>query len=228
MPLSIKFRLNNLKTWYMICVSLAEKDPDVCLDILEKVEMAEIRIDLAELSDKDIIKIFSARKKLIATCRPGIYSQPERIQKLRLAIESGATFVDIEYEATDDLRDALIDFAHGHQCDVIISYHNYVMTPELEDLEKIMQKCFELGADMAKIATMIKVNRDNSKILSLYKAPGRLVAIGMGELGKISRIVAPFLGAEFTYASLTDDNATAPGQISYHKLNRYILEIMQI
>ena len=119
-------------------------------------------------------------------------------------------------------------YAHVRQCDVIISYHNYEMTPELGELEQIMNKCFEFGADIAKIATLVNVNRDNSKILSLYKAPGRLVAIGMGELGKISRIVAPFLGAEFTYASLTDDNPTAPGQISYIKLNKYILEIMQI
>lgn len=72
------------------------------------------------------------------------------------------------------------------------------------------------------------MNRDNSKILSLYKAPGRLVAIGMGELGKISRIVAPFMGAEFTYASLNDEQATAPGQINYERLNRFILEIQQI
>jgi 3-dehydroquinate dehydratase-1 len=212
----------------MICVSLAEKDPDVCLEILEKVEMAEIRIDLAELSDKDIIKIFSARKKLIATCRPGKYSLSERIQKLKLSIESGATFVDIEYESEDDFRNAMIEFAHDRQCDVIISYHNYEITPELDELEKIMNKCFELGADIAKIATLIKVNRDNSKILSLYKAPGRLIAIGMGELGKISRIVAPFLGAEFTYASLTEESITAPGQISYKRLNKYILEIMKI
>lgn len=212
----------------MICVSLAEKDADVCLGILEKVEMAEIRIDLAELSDKDIIRIFSARKKLIATCRPGKYSQSERIHKLRLAIECGATFIDIEYEAEDEFRNTLAAVAHARQCDVIISYHNYEMTPELEDLEKIMHRCFELGADMAKIATLVKVNRDNSKIMSLYKAPGRLVAIGMGELGKISRIVAPFLGAEFTYASLTDESITAPGQISYKRLNKYILEIMQI
>jgi 3-dehydroquinate dehydratase-1 len=212
----------------MICVSLAEKDPNVCLDILKKVDMAEIRIDLAELSDEDIMKIFSSRKKLIATCRPGKYSPSERIHKLKLAVESGATFLDIEYEADDDFRNAMMEFAHIHQCDVILSYHNYEMTPELNELEKIMNRCFELGADMAKIATMVRVNRDNSKILSLYKAPGRLVAIGMGELGKISRIVAPFLGAEFTYASLTDDNATAPGQISYTKLNKYILEIMQI
>jgi 3-dehydroquinate dehydratase-1 len=212
----------------MICVSLAEKNTDVCLEILEKVDMAEIRIDLAELSDKDIIKIFSARKKLIATCRPGKYSLSERIHKLKLAIESGATFLDIEYESDDDFRNEMMEYAHVHQCDVILSYHNYEMTPELDELEKIMHKCFELGADIAKIATMVKVNRDNSKILSLYKAPGRLVAIGMGELGKISRIVAPFLGAEFTYAALTDDSITAPGQISYDRLNKYILEIMQI
>ncbi len=212
----------------MICVSLAEKDPNVCLEILEKVEMAEIRIDLAELSDEDIMKVFSARKKLIATCRPGKYTSSERMHKLKLAIESGATFVDIEYEAEDDFRNAMIEYAHVRQCDVIISYHNYEMTPELDELEKIMHKCFELGADIAKIATLVKVNRDNSKILSLYKAPGRLIAIGMGELGKISRIVAPFLGAEFTYAALTDDSITAPGQISYDRLNKYILEIMQI
>jgi 3-dehydroquinate dehydratase I len=212
----------------MICVSLAEKDPNVCLDILEKVEMAEIRIDLAELSDDDIRKIFSTRKKLIATCRPGKYSQPERIHKLNLAVESGATFVDIEFEAEEDFRNKIMEYAQERQCDVIISYHNYELTPELEELEKIMQKCFEFGANMAKIATMIRVNRDNSKILSLYKAPGRLVAIGMGELGKISRIVAPFLGAEFTYASLTDDKITAPGQISYSRLDKYIREIMQI
>jgi len=212
----------------MICVSLAEKDPKVCLEILKKVEMAEIRLDLAEFSDEDIVSIFSTRNKLIATCRPGKYSQQERIHKLKLAIESGATLVDIEYESDDEFKDALIGFAHASQCDVIISYHNYEKTPELDELEKIMRNCFEMGADIAKLATMIKVNRDNSKILSLYKAPGRLVAIGMGELGKISRIVAPFLGAEFTYASLNDDNATAPGQISYKRLNKYIIEIMQI
>jgi 3-dehydroquinate dehydratase-1 len=212
----------------MICVSLAEKDPNVCLEILEKVEMAEIRIDLAELPDEDIMKVFSPRKKLIATCRPGKYTASERMHKLKLAVESGATFVDIEYEAEDDFRNAMIEYAHARQCDVIISYHNYECTPELDELEKIMNKCFELGADIAKMATLVKVNRDNSKILSLYKAPGRLIAIGMGELGKISRIVAPFLGAEFTYAALTEDSITAPGQISYDRLNKYILEIMQI
>jgi 3-dehydroquinate dehydratase I len=212
----------------MICVSLAEKDVVKCLEALEKVEMAEIRIDLSEFTDDEIHQVFSVRKKLIATCRPGKYSDIDRMQKLKTAIEAGATFVDLEYESRDDFKVPLMDYAHNNQCDVIISYHNHERTPELDELEQIMQRCFEQGADLAKIATMVNVNRDNSKILSLYKAPGRLVAIGMGELGKISRIVAPFLGAEFTYASLTDENTTASGQISYTRLNKYIMEIQQI
>jgi 3-dehydroquinate dehydratase-1 len=190
--------------------------------------MAEIRIDLTEFSNEEIRKIFSMGKKLIATCRPGKIRDEERMEILKVAIEAGATYVDIEYEAPQHHKNDLIEYAHRHQCDVIISYHNYDRTPELDELEKIVHDCYMQGADLAKVATHVNVNRDNSKILSLYKAPGRLVAIGMGDLGRISRIVAPFLGAEFTYASLNDGAATAPGQINYEKLNQFILEIQQI
>ncbi len=212
----------------MICASIAEKDLEVCLKAIEKVEMAEIRIDLTEFSDDEIRKVFSQRRKLIATCRSGKIKDNDRALMLKVAIDSGATYVDIEYEAPDTYKNDLIDYAHSHQCDVIISYHNYEKTPDLEELEQIVQQCYARGADLAKIATHVNVNRDNSKILSLYKAPGRLVAIGMGDLGRISRIVAPFLGAEFTYASLNEAGATAPGQISYEKLSQFIMEIQQI
>jgi len=212
----------------MICASIAEKDVDKCIETLNKVEMAEIRIDLAEFSNDKIRLVFSRRKKTIATCRPGKIREEERMEMLKVAIESGATFIDIEYDAPPGYKTELIDFAHKHQCDVIISYHNYNKTPELDELEEIVRNCYAQGADLAKIATYVNMNRDNSKILSLYKDPGRLVAIGMGDLGRISRIVAPFLGAEFTYAALSDNEATAPGQISYEKMNRFIMEIQQI
>src|SRR3990172_6048864 len=152
----------------MICASLAEKNPEICCSMLEKVDMAEIRLDLTEFTGEGINKVFSQRKKLIATCRPGRYSDQERMEKLKTAIRAGATFVDIEYEAPTEYRNLLIDYAHSHQCDVIISYHNFDRTPELPELEEIMHNCFEKGGDLAKIATHINVNRDNSKILSLY------------------------------------------------------------
>ena len=212
----------------MICASIGDKDVEKCLVSLERVEMAEIRLDLTEYNNEEIRRVFSLRKKTIATCRPCKIREEERIEMLRKAIEAGATYVDIEYDAPPEYKNDLIDFAHKHQCDVIISSHNYEKTPELEELEDIVHNCYAQGADLAKVATHVNVNRDNSKILSLYKAPGRLVAIGMGDLGRISRIVAPFLGAEFTYASLTQEETTAPGQINYDRLNQFIIEIQQI
>jgi 3-dehydroquinate dehydratase-1 len=212
----------------MICASISERNLEKCMESVKRVEMAEIRIDLAGLRNEDIRKIFSAGKKLIATCRPGKINDEDRKDMLKIAVEAGATYVDIEYEAPTEYKNELIDFAHKHQCDVIISYHNYDRTPELDELEKIVTNIYAQGADLAKVATHVNMNRDNSKILSLYKAPGRLVAIGMGDLGRISRVVAPFLGAEFTYASLNDSAATAPGQISYEKLNQFIIDIQQI
>jgi 3-dehydroquinate dehydratase-1 len=47
----------------------------------------------------------------------------------------------------------------------------------------------------------------------------------MGDLGKISRIMAPLLGAHFTFATLGQDAATAPGQLTAAELFR-ILEIL--
>jgi 3-dehydroquinate dehydratase-1 len=212
----------------MICISIEEQGIDKCLSDIEKAEMAEIRLDLTGFSMQDIERVFASGKKLIATCRPGTWSDTERKEKLITAIKAGATYVDIEYESPAVYRKELIKTARTHTCDVIISYQNTEHTPSLKELERIMHSCFEMGADVARIATQVRVNRDNSKILSLYKAPGRLVAIGMGELGKISRIVAPFLGAEFTFAALDDGGATPPGQIRYSKLSEFMIKIQEI
>jgi len=212
----------------MICVSIGEPDISKCLAQLDKFDTAEIRLDMTGFSEEEIGRVFRLKKKLIATCRPGKYSDPERARMLKAAISAGAGYVDIEYECTPGFREEMVEFAHKNECDVIISYHNYDCTPEIDVLENIMNSCFAMGADVAKIATMVNVNRDNSKILSLYHAPGRLVSIGMGELGKISRIISPFLGAEFTYASADDCDPTAPGQIKYSKLNEFILKIQEI
>lgn len=88
----------------MICASIAEKDIEKCLSSIQKVEMAEIRMDLVEYNNEEIRRIFSQRKKLIATFRPGKIKDKERFEALKIAIEAGATFVDIEYEAPEDVR----------------------------------------------------------------------------------------------------------------------------
>lgn len=202
----------------MICVAISDKDHRKCIATLTKVEMAEIRLDLTEFDDDAIEFVFAQDLPLVATCRPENMTEKDQYFKLRRAIEAGASYVDIEYEASDEQRIALIDIAKKNSCKVIISYHNYEETPGLRELYKIVDECYEKGGEIAKIATMVNSSSDNGKILSLYSIDKPLIAIGMGEQGKATRVMAPFLGAEFTFAASDDEEGTAPGQISYSEM----------
>jgi 3-dehydroquinate dehydratase-1 len=209
----------------MICVAISDKNIENCLETLKNVDMAEIRLDLTEFGDTNIKKIFSQSKKLIATLRPGICDDEVRLSRLKTAIRAGAKYVDLEYESDEDYRNKLIEFAHKNNCDVIISYHNFKSTPRLNVLNRIVKNCFEHGADIAKVVTTAKTNIDNSRILALYNYPGRIVAFCMGCLGKITRIIAPFMGSEFTYAAMDEGKATAAGQIRYSDMKEIIQKL---
>lgn len=203
----------------MICVALQESNVSKCLQILQSVELAEIRIDLAKLSETDVKKIFSeSSAKLIATCRPDNYSDKDRLVLLKAAISSGAAYVDIEIESDPKFTKELVNFANVHNTLVIISYHNYKKTPNATNLASIVKSCFTAGADIAKIATMVNYKNDISRLLSIYNTNREVVILGMGQLGKITRVVAPFLGSPFTFAALDEASATAPGQITAEKL----------
>ena len=199
----------------MICVAISEPDISKCLRTLDKVEMAEIRLDLTGFTTREITRVFSHPTTTIATCRPGTAGDKKQLAKLKAAMQAGARYVDIEIDAGIKQVEEVKAFAHKCKCTLIVSYHNFNETPGLRELNRIADTCFESGADVAKIATMVKSNTDNAKILSLYSIQRPLVALGMGPMGKITRIMAPFLGAEFTFASMDDGEPTAPGQISY-------------
>jgi 3-dehydroquinate dehydratase type I len=79
-----------------------------------------------------------------------------------------------------------------------------------------------MGCDIAKVVTQVNTNADAANLLSLYSINKPLVAFGMGDAGKLTRVVAPLLGAEFTFASMDNGVATAPGQIRYHTMKEII------
>lgn len=203
----------------MICVSIGKPEPHACLEILAHVEMAEIRLDGYDLNGPQIRQIFSMPVDLIATCRPGGpgsgQNDDERKRKLMTAIEAGAAYVDIEIEAGESFKKELMDFAREKECLIIISYHNYEMTPSIERLEHIVGHCLAIGADVAKVACKAVTEADSARLLSLYDSGDRsqILALGMGEKGTVTRVAAPFLGAPFTYASLAQGMETAPGQL---------------
>jgi 3-dehydroquinate dehydratase I len=211
----------------MICVSLAEKSLSTCLEALEMLDFAEIRMDaMPFLAPHDLRNIFTRPAKLIATCRPGgSLANEGRKATLIAAIESGAAYVDVEIESEPGYRDEIITTARSHGCEVIISFHDHEKTPERQELETITASCFKAGADIAKIACMVHSSQDNARLLGLLDTNQQVVVVGMGEKGRTTRIIAPLLGSPFTFASLSKGKETAEGQIDKETLE-YILEVL--
>ena len=202
----------------MICVSLADLSFSSCRKALESVECAEIRLDRSDFSQEEVAALFAQRPVLIATCRPGSFTQDQRREYLATAINAGAGYVDIECDAEETYREYLKNLAQKSDCRVILSYHNFEETPSLDLLHQIREDCFSRGADIAKIACRVDSQKDNARLLSLYDTEGKVISLGMGEKGRITRIVAPLLGAPFTYAALEPGQETAEGQIVKDKI----------
>ena len=206
----------------MLCVSISEPSVNKILNLIKKSEIAEVRLDLMDLSDHDIEKVFSGEGKIIATCRAGKFSDEERKIKLKKAIESGASYVDIEIDAPDAFKTELVSSARKHNCKVILSYHNFIGTPPTDELNKMVDASFAQGADIAKVACLANSESDALRILSLYAKHKNLVAFGMGERGKMTRVASLRMGAPFSYVSTSPAKETAPGQITSKHMTKVL------
>lgn len=211
----------------MICVSLAHLGLNRCLELLYKLECAEIRLDLMDLTVEEVKQVFSTPCVLVATCRPGKYSWEERAHLLIQAIHSGARYVDIEIEADDKLLHLIKEHAEEKGVKLIISYHNFDKTPSVKELENIIRESRLKGADIVKIATMAKSYEDSATVMSLYSKNKDIIAFCMGKEGLITRVAAPLLGADFTFAAFDETNVTAPGQLSFDKMEK-IYQLMEV
>jgi len=202
----------------MICVSVAHTS-----GLEEAIEsgagMIELRLDLIKESPAKLFPKIPKNIETIIPCRSGVYSKEERLELLLSGMKQGADYVDIEIESAPDDMERLISTAEEEGTRLIISYHNYKRTADREDLESLMIACYEKGGEIAKIATQVNAPEDVRNLLSLYDFPGKKVILGMGPLGRITRVVAPYLGAEFTFASTSEAGETAPGQLSVEQLN---------
>jgi len=202
-----------------LCVSIGERTVDDCLKALREQEFAEVRIDLLEnVGEADVKRIFSGHSSLIATCRPGKIKDDGRKKLLLAAIGSGATFVDVEVEAADGWKAEIVAAARAKKCQIIVSFHDYKKTPTRGELKQIVDWCFESGADIAKIACQVNSDGENARLLGLLDDRRKILVIGMGAKGRITRIVAPLLGSQFTFASANAGKETAEGQIAKNAL----------
>ena len=204
----------------MICVSIQNKELSQIQELLQGLEMAELRLDRCPLSDEDIDTLFSQSDvPLIATCR--LSEEPGAPDILERAIKAGAKYVDLEMEAPAAVGRRIRQACQQWGTVLIRSYHNYDATPPLPVLESIVERARTFGAEIVKVATMAASESDWSVVGALYNncEPGSLVAFCMGEAGRASRLEAIKYGAPFTYACLDENEATAPGQWTWSSLS---------
>lgn len=220
----------------MICTSIQNRTLDEIFSILEsgEVEMAEIRLDRCDLAQNEVEELFSSSDvPLIATCRvseiraaldDGLTDDrkldsraSQKAESLLItAIHAGAAYADLEIEAPAMMSKRIR--RETRECGTVLirSYHDFSGTDSLEALKALTEKCFALGADIAKIVVTANDDDDSDRVLRLYEHfdPGRLVAFAMGENGRSSRVDCLSKGAPHTYAALNEEEAAAPGQMS--------------
>lgn len=210
----------------MICCSIGHKSARQIEAILRKVEMAELRLDLCDLSEEEIENIFnSSDTPLIATCRTadGDYHKAERL--LTLAIKAGARYADLEIEAPKPVSKRIANACAEWGTTLIRSYHNCGCTPSLDELRAVADKCRLHDGEVVKIVTSAQSPEDADTVLALYRyyTAESLVAFAMGEAGAKSRIKCFEKGAPFSYAAVDGDvSGTAAGQMPYSEMYRAV------
>jgi len=209
----------------MICVSLQLETVGEFIEAVKKFPFAELRLENLQPSDEEVARLFSVKKKLIATMRPGSYPESERRRILMSAVNAGASFVDIEFESDPAFKRNIVRLAREKGAEVIVSYHNHELTPPASELREILSRCFKSGADIAKIACYTQSLRDSARILGLLDSPESVIAVGMGPAGRLTRIMAPLLGSPFAYASAEAGRETADGQLDFKKLAMLMREL---
>ena len=188
----------------------------------------EVRIDLLGYQDNkkiaDFIRNIKKNSKLpiIATNRTKIEggefkgSEKERISILTSVLK----LVDaVDIELSCDEKNLVIDEAKRLGLAVILSYHNFDETPKKEKILKIIEKMYECGGDIAKLAVMPKTKKDVLLLsevgLEVSSSP---VLIAMGDLGRNTRTAPSFYGSSLTYGFV--GGAVAPGQFSVEDLKK--------
>lgn len=196
-------------------------------ELVEKqvVDILELRVDQLyqegrEVLTNSLIEMKEFQLPIIATIRKGEgynLGEAERAEVFGKLIPH-VDAIDIELGA--EIQDEVIEAAKSHSKTVILSQHNLTETPPDEEIEKLLSESASSGADIIKIALFANSSDDIARLMSLtlkHSSEYPLVTISLGNLGTISRIIAPFFGSCLSYGYI--EKPVTPGQSNLPSLN---------
>ena len=200
-------------------------------------DIIELRVDYIEdltthLVERLIGEVKSSGKRplpVIVTCRDrqqgGVidYAQPFRVSVLIAALRAGAEFIDFEYdnfrsiENQERIRRALSQCSRAR---LILSAHNF--ETKFDNIGKLFRNISSAcpGAIPKLVYAANHINDCFEAFDLLHQTSGDCIVFCMGEAGLISRILAKKLRSFLTFASIDEQKATAPGQLTVEQFRR--------
>src|SRR5215472_914345 len=215
-----------------VCVSITGSTGDELVSKSEAVArdntFIELRLDYVPKPGLALskVKLFIASHPhvaIIATCRRAASggkfqgSIASQLEILGKAAAMGCQFVDIELQSASRLKPAQLEKLRSKAA-VILSFHDFQATRKLDET---LTKMSAYPADFYKIVGTARTLYDNVvliKFLDRHRDAHSLVALCMGEQGIISRVLGVRAGSAFTFAAVTKDEKTAPGQVTVQEL----------
>ena len=224
-----------------VCLALSGESAEDMLDVAESMArdnpFLEFRLDYLKQPGAALPKM---RRFLethqyvtaIATCRRvsngGKFkgSLAAQLDVLTKANASGCQIVDVELESALHVKPEALARLRS-RAGLILSYHDFRAT---RNLEKTLEKMLKVPADFYKVvstATTLSDNVTMMKFLQTESEKHALVGLCMGEQGIISRVLSVRAGSVFTFGAISEDQKTAPGQVSAQQL-RSVYRIEQV
>lgn len=180
-------------------------------------------------------KLLPLKVPVILTNRPeregGGFKGDEnaRIEVLLQGIARGVSCIDIELSTPEPLRERVVSQAKKSGVAVLMSHHDFSLTPSIEVLTDMAKRLAGAGCDLAKIVTFAEKTSDALRVLDFLaqvqdEVAVPVIAFAMGDAGRVTRIAAPLFGSPIVYATV--GKATAPGQFDVVTMKRLLSELI--
>ncbi len=193
------------------------------------VHIFEVRVDQFQRTDVlSVVKTVTAMRThglpLIGTVRgrheggSAFLTDAERAD-LYLQISDLVEAIDVEMRSRA-VVERVRDVIHAAGSTLILSHHDFKRTPTADELDGIVAEAIELKADIIKVATFARTPRDVETLTAFTQRhrDHNLVAIALGSIGSISRLVFPLYGSLMTYTSTSPSD----GQIRLETLVEHL------
>ncbi len=201
----------------MTAICIGKQNFEQINELLPHAEMIELRLDLMDLSDLELVAILNQPTEKIITLRD-YFNFSKQKHFFEICLRNKFEFIDVEFKDYILNRDFFTGIINQTEAKLILSFHDFRKTDSPDVCREKINEMMKEKCDYVKFVSAICSEKDYQTIINLQKEfPGQII-FGMGELGSSTRISSYIGGAPFIYASDKKDFSVAPGQLDYREV----------